>query len=163
MGPRTFSYELVAVVARHHVVFATRQQQHRAGDASQVVIDVGDTLKEGLRGRQRRRVIGGLEHAVLLDVRADRLVALHTRGQQRVEALDDFRGRYFDHWVDEDASGEVIVALGQVGGERPAHGESYNRHSLAVRGEIVKGCFRALGPVGPRGGHHVLHTRAVTG
>ena len=164
-GRCTPSLDDVAGDRVDHVVLTAREHQHRAVDVGQLGLDLVGRPRTGT-GPAASGVpgVGGLDAALLLDVRADAVDRLGAGVEQALDARPGTRRRAA--WTRGLTSGDarqVRVALGQPAGQRAAHRQPDHHHVVAPGGQGLEVGLGGAGPVVPPGRDHVLERGAVPG
>src|SRR5688500_10317996 len=115
--------QVIAVRGGHDVVLGRVEDQHRAGDPPEPLLEVDDGVEQGEQGSQRAAVVGGLGGGGVGDVGAD--------AREDLCALVDGPGDDVAHrsgrlssGVDERQAGEVGVPGAEPGGEGATHREA---------------------------------------
>ena len=132
-------------------------------DVGQLGLDLVGPLEQGQDGGQRGPVVGGLDAALLLDVRADAVDGLGAGVEQALDGRPELGVGGVDQGVHHGDAREVGVAFGEPARERTAHRQADHGHVVTAGGQGLEVGLGGTGPVVPAGRDHVLEGGAVPG
>ena len=93
---------------------------------AEVVVHLDQAIEEAQHATKRRRRIRRLDAALLLDVRANGFHGLHTRIDERLEAVNQLVAGLHHDWIDEHERGDV-APFADEGREPATHRKTDDR------------------------------------